>query len=126
MVAKSTADLAHDYFASIVDVNGNVASTPVRVVLTATGGRSFKNITTSTTTLVKTGAATLHTVCVNTKGTVASTVKVYDGVDASGVLVATIDSLNLTGTFTYDIACVTGICIVTTGTVAPDVTVTYV
>lgn len=85
-----------------------------------------KNITTATTTLVHTGPAKLHAVTVNSLGTVASTVKVYDGVDATGTLLATINSLAHAGNFEYNIQCSRGICLVTTGTAAPDVTVTYI
>jgi len=90
---------------------------------TVSGGYTATHITTSTTTLVHTGPCVFHAVVVNTKGTVASQLKVYDGIDASGTLLAIIDSLNLSGTFSFDIACVTGIAVVTTG--APDVTIIY-
>jgi hypothetical protein len=83
------------------------------------------NITTATTTVVNTGPTLLHSVSINALGTVASTTKIYDGVTAAGRLLATINSLSVSGSFVYDIACATGICVVTTGTVAPDVTVTW-
>lgn len=90
-----------------------------------TMGFCKKTITTATTTLVKTGEGVLHAVIVNTKGTVASTVTVYDALTATGTPIAIIDSLNLSGTFSYDIAFTTGLTIVTTGTVAPNITVSY-
>ena len=83
------------------------------------------HIATATTTLVKTGAGLLHSVSVNSKGTVASTVSLYDGIDAGGTLLAVIDSLNLSGSFLFDVAFIVGLCVVTTGTVAPDITVSY-
>lgn len=90
-----------------------------------TGGYSFSNIVTATTTVVKSGAGTLHSISINSKGTVASVATVYDNTAASGTKVATLDSLNLSGTFIYDVAFATGITIVTTGTVAPDITVSF-
>lgn len=90
---------------------------------TVSGGYAFDNITTSATTLVKTGAGVLHSITVNTKGTVASTVVAYDNTAGSGTKIGTVDSLNLSGTFTFDAAFSTGLTIVTTG--APDITVSY-
>ena len=86
---------------------------------------SYRNITTSTTTTVKSGAGTLHTIVVNTDGTVASSVTVYDNTSASGTKIATINSLSSTQTYVYDVAFSTGLTLVTTGTAASDITVTY-
>jgi hypothetical protein len=92
---------------------------------TVSAGYSFTNISTATTTVVKNGAGTLHAVIVNSKGTVASTLTVYDNTAGSGTIIAIIDSLNLSGTFEYDIDFATGCTIVSTGTVAPNFTVSY-
>jgi hypothetical protein len=89
-------------------------------------GDKSSHITTATTTTVKTGAGMLAKVIVNTKGTVASTITIYDNTAASGTVLAIIDSLNLSGTFVYELAFSIGLTVVTTGTVAPDVTVSYV
>lgn len=86
-------------------------------------GYSFQNITTSTTTTVKSGAGVLHLVNVNTLGTVASTITIYDNTAGSGTKIATINSLTLSGPFQFDIAFSTGLTLVTTG--APDITVSY-
>jgi len=91
----------------------------------AVGGYTYTHISTSTTTLIKGSSGTLHTISVNSKGTVASTITVYDSATASGTIIAIIDSLNLSGSFRYDIAALTAITVVTTGTVAPDVTVSW-
>lgn len=88
-------------------------------------GYSFTNITTATTTTVKSGAGTLHAVIVNTKGTVASTTTIYDNTAGSGTVIGIIDSLTLSGTFQFDINFATGLTLVTTGTVAPNITVSY-
>lgn len=86
---------------------------------------SYSHISTSTTTTVKSGAGYLKSVTVNSKGTIASTITIYDNTAGSGTVIGIIDSLNLGGTFTFNVNIATGITIVTTGTVAPDVTVSY-
>lgn len=86
---------------------------------------SFSNIVTSTTTVVKASAGTLKRVVINSKGTVASLTTIYNNTSATGAKIGTIDSLNLSGVFEYDVAFSTGLTIVTTGTVAPDITVVY-
>lgn len=97
--------------------------TKLAQILAQQSGNSHEAITTSTTTLVKTGAGVLHAVIVNTKGTVASAVTVYDALTATGDPIAIIDSLNLSGTFEYEVAFSTGLTVVTTG--APNITVSY-
>ena len=82
-------------------------------------------ITTATTTLVKSGAGLLHGITVNSLGTVASTIEVYDALTATGTPIAIIDSLTLSGQFLYDLNFATGLTLVTTGTVAPNLTVSY-
>lgn len=83
-------------------------------------GDSYNHITTSTTTTIA-GPHVLKAVSINADGTVASTTTLKDG----STTLAVIDSLNKTGTWLYNISCATSIVIVTTGTSAPDVTVTY-
>lgn len=97
----------------------------INVSNAATPGYSFSNISTDATTVVKSGAGVLNAVTVNTKGTVASTVTIYDNTAASGTVIATIDSLNLSGQFLFSVAFTTGLTVVTTGTVAPNITVSY-
>lgn len=103
-------------------LNGALATTPIAA---ATGGWSFTNISTSTTTTVKSGAGTFHLCSINTLGTVASTCTFYDNTAGSGTIIAIINSLTLSGSFTYDIAFATGLTVVTTGTAAPNITVAY-
>lgn len=83
----------------------------------------YRNLATNTETAVKIGSGILHSVTINTKGTSASDVKVYDGSVATGTLIATIDSLNLAGQFVYNVQFVTSLTIKCTGT--PDITVAY-
>ncbi len=92
---------------------------------TQIGPYNAVNITTKTTTLIRTGLSLLHTVTINTKGAASNTLAIYDGIDATGTLLATIDTTVTYGTLIYDIGCITGICVVSaTGTQA-DITVTY-
>lgn len=87
-------------------------------------GDSYSHITTATTTTVKNSPGTVKKIVVNSLGTVASTITLKD----NATTIAIIDSLSTTGrtgTYDYNIACATSIVVVTTGTVAPDITVTY-
>jgi len=86
---------------------------------------NFSNINTSTTTLVKTGSGILHSVTVNSLGTVASKANMFDSLVGSGVTIAGLNTLSVLGTVTYDLQFNNGLTIVTTGTVAPDITVSY-
>lgn len=110
-----------------ITANNGTPSNPLDVNIVGNGLNSYANITTSTTTLVKTGAGTLHTVNINSVGTVASSISIYDNILGSGTAIAVIDSLavNSVGTRVFDISFTTGLTIVTTGTVAPNVTVSY-
>ncbi len=97
----------------------------VSINASATGGYSFTHIATSTNTIVKASAGTLHGININTKGTIASAVTIYNNTTCTGAVIAIIDSLTLSGLFEYDVAAGVGICVTTTGTAAPDVTVIY-
>lgn len=103
---------------------GSNISGPPKVCSLTPGGLA-SHISTATTTVVKSGAGFLHSITINTKGTVASTVTVYDNTAGSGTVLAVIDSLTLSGTFALNVAFATGLTIVTTGTAAPDLTVSY-
>jgi hypothetical protein len=85
---------------------------------------SYQNITSDTTTTVKSRPGYLHTICVNTPaGT--GTVTIYDNTAASGTKIGTITSFaSVGGCFTYDVAFWTGLTIVT-ATAAPDITVSF-
>jgi hypothetical protein len=110
------------------DVSGN----PIALLADAGGrlvseaGYTFTNYATNqTTTVIKATAGFLHSVTVNTKGTVASAVTLYDSTAAATNPIAVIDSLNTSGTFTYNCNLVNGLAITTTGTVAANVTVSW-
>ncbi len=85
---------------------------------------NYSNITSQTTTAVKSGAGILHTVCVNTPAA-SGTVKLYDNTAGSGTAIATITSFaSAPACFTYDAAFATGLTVVTAGATT-DVTVSY-
>lgn len=82
-------------------------------------------IATAATTTVKSGAGILHTISINTLGTVASSITVYDNTTATGTPFAVINALANERFILFDATFTVGLTIVTTGTVAPDITVTY-
>lgn len=88
-------------------------------------GNSYLNITTNATTLVHSGVGTLFSISVNTKGASSSSIKIYDSLTASGTVIATIDSVNFTGTLPYDLIYTTGLTVVTSGGTPADITVIY-
>ena len=99
---------------------------------TAAFGQAFSgiyqyiNITTQTTTLIRTGNGVLHTVCFN-KPTATGTVAIYDGITAaSGTLIGTItvQTSPQPGCLAYDVQYGTGLTIVT-ATASSDITVSY-
>lgn len=106
-----------DYSQFSVDARGATFVNPATFL--------YSHISTAATTTVKSGAGNLHSISVNTKGTVASTITVFDNTAGSGAVIGVIDSLNLSGAFVLDVAFGTGLTIVTTGTIAPDLTVSY-
>lgn len=128
----STAALAADP-ALVITVSPNSvgivalgAATPSNSIPVVNAGFTYGNMTTATTTTFKSGAGVLHSITVNSLGTVASAVSVFDNTAGSGTSIAVINSLT-TGqaTYTYDVAFSTGLTVTTTGTVAPNVTVSY-
>jgi len=87
-------------------------------------GFSFTNIATQTTTIIKTGAGVLHTVCVNTPAA-TGTIQMYDNTAGSGTKIGLITSFaSVSGCFTYDAAFSIGLTVVT-ATASPDITVTW-
>jgi hypothetical protein len=115
----SSADGTRSTAQVVIAVNPDGTAVNVNSVFTPT------RINTATTTVVKGTPGVLHAVTVNTKGTVASTVTVYNNTSATGTIVAIIDSLNLSGQFLFDVTMSLGITVVTTGTAAPDITVAW-
>lgn len=85
---------------------------------------SYSNITSNTTTLVKSGAGVLRSIIINTAGSSSNVATLYDNTAGSGTKIATIDT-TARGVLTYDIAFSTGLTIVTATGSAADITVSY-
>ncbi len=81
----------------------------------------FSNITTATTTTVKSGSGQLKKVILN--GSPTGTVTIYDNTAASGTLIATIPASATMGTWEFDCKFDTGLTVVTSA--ADDITVIY-
>jgi hypothetical protein len=73
-----------------------------------------KYISSATTTLVKTGAGMLHSITVTE--TAAGAITIYDGTSGSGTVLAVLKASIAEGTYTFDIAFIAGLTIVTAGT----------
>jgi hypothetical protein len=85
---------------------------------------SYQNITTDTTSTIKSSPGYLHAVCVNTP-TATGTITLYDNTAASGTKIGTITSYASTPRcFTYDVAFWIGLTVVT-ATAAQDITVSF-
>ena len=88
-------------------------------------GYTYKNITTDTTTVVKSSAGVLHTITINTPVS-TGTVTIYDNTAASGTKIGTFTVPNAATpiTLTYDVAFLTGLTVVSAVEVM-DFTVSY-
>lgn len=94
-------------------------------VLKAEAQYTYNNISTNTTTTVKSGPGFLHALAVNNPGA-SETVTLYDNTTNSGTLIATITiPAGYLGTILYDVKLTTGLTIVTAGTTACNLTVSY-
>lgn len=85
---------------------------------------TYTNITTATTTVVKSGAGNLHSIVINNP-TAANAITIYDNTAGSGIKIGTINTAATGGwgTFLYNVDFGTGLTIVTAGT--QDITVTW-
>lgn len=89
---------------------------------------NYLNISTSTTTTVKTGVGLLHSIIVTNVGATSNSIKVYDNTAASGTVIvdwSTSGGTPVAGQFIFDCSFTVGLTIVTAGTTAPNLTVTY-
>lgn len=103
------------------------ATQPVSVAATLTtqmSGWSFTNIITNATTVVKSGAGVLHCVTVNGLGT-TETATIFDNTAGSGTKVGTVSVSAVGQTGCYDVSFATGLTIVTAGSLAADITVSW-
>lgn len=106
--------------------NNPAGATPVYLTAQPQGGATPANIAANGNHLVKTGAGTFLGLSVNT-GVAGSTAKVYDGIDNTGTLIATISTAAV-GSVSFapcGVNLAVGLFIVTAGSSAADVTALY-
>ena len=82
---------------------------------------NYTNISTATTTLIKTGKGILHSIVVNT--TAAGTIKIEDALTDTTPSIGILKASVAEGTYLYDVSFLTGLNIVTAG--ASDITVSW-
>lgn len=85
----------------------------------------YINITSNTSTQVKTGSGFFHAFIVSTKGATGNTATVFDNSACSGTKIATIDTTASGATYIYDVQFNTGLCITTATGTAGDFTVSF-
>lgn len=126
--AASLAGTDGDYTAPIFNSTGHQhmaegfasqAEDNTNGVLKVENRFSYANITSATTTVVKSGSGFLHAITVNT--TAAGAITVYDNTSGSGTKIATLKSSVGEQTFTFNVIFNTGLTIVTAA--ASDITV---
>jgi len=110
-----------------INSNGNIIDVTfdcLGVVISREGklrtASTYKYISGAANTLCKVGAGDLHSINVTNN---SGSVTVYDGTSAAGIIITTIDSLKVQGSFLFDAPFSTGLFIVTTGSAI--ITVTY-
>ena len=86
---------------------------------------SFSNITTTGTTTIKSGAGIFRRLVINTKGVSSNTFTIYDNTAGSGTVIATVDTVNSTGSLEYGLAFSTGLTIVSAAGTSANATVIY-
>lgn len=96
-----------------------------RLCDSAGAGYSYAHISTNATTVVKSGAGSLHSITINSKGASANIATIYDGISTAGTVVGIIDTTAASQNFLYDVALTAGLTIVTSTGTAADITVSY-
>lgn len=86
---------------------------------------SYQHINGNGTTVVKNGPGQLFNVCINSKGSTANNVTIYDNTAASGTVIAVIDTTSQIQVLNYDIGFSTGLTVVMATGTAGDVTISY-
>lgn len=87
-------------------------------------GGNYVNITTATTTLVKTGSGILKRIIINNPGS-AMSITIYDNTSGTGTKIATISSVSGINFLEFNSNFVTGLTVVTTATTMGDITIIY-
>jgi len=86
---------------------------------------SFSNIAATGTTTVKSGAGIFRRLVINTKGGSSNTFTIYDNTAGSGTVIATVDTVNSSGSLEYGLAFSTGLTIVSASGTSANATVIY-
>lgn len=90
------------------------------------GNNSYLHITAlSAGAAVKSGPGTLHSVNINTKGTAANTLTLYDGTSTAGAVIAVIDTTANVASIPYDIQFLVGLFYVCATGGAGDITISW-
>lgn len=77
------------------------------------------------TTTMKSGQGILHTITINTKGTAANTLTVFDNTAGSGTVIAIIDTTSNVQTLILDVAFSTGLTVVSAVGTGADLTIAW-
>lgn len=85
---------------------------------------TYSNITTNTTTQVKSVAGFLHSLTINTSGT-TDTATIFDNTSCAGTKIGTVNSAAVPVTLFFDVQFSTGLCVLTAGTTPGDLTVSW-
>lgn len=116
---------------SALGQNTMSASTPVVLssnhsdIFVKNQSSSFSNIAATGTTTVKSGAGIFRRLVINTKGGSSNTFTIYDNTAGSGTVIATVDTVNSTGSLEYGLAFSTGLTIVSASGTSANATVIY-
>lgn len=125
-----TTGTAGSASAQVVTVQGVASMTPVQVSQSAvtSGGYSFLNIAAGqATTIVKSGAGTLHSIVLNSAATATNVTTVYDNTAGSGTVIAipAVTTATVPVSLIFDIAFATGLTIVTATANGGNMTICY-
>lgn len=119
------SSIAFSFTCTTYGTNGTVA---VEFIPDTTGVSSntyeYAHINTLTSTVIRNGSGQIHTLVVNNIGS-AMTVTIFDNTSCAGGAIAILSAPTVQQTFTYDATFITGLCVLTAGTTAGDLTVTF-
>lgn len=116
--------------ADVITVQGVSGGEPMVVqvvepVTTRLAPSSFERLATNSTVTAKSGAGVLRRVVVNTKGSTANQLIMYDDITATGTIIGIIDTTASGGSLDYELDFKTGLTLVLVGGLAADVTVIF-
>jgi len=95
-------------------------------IVTKNSASSYAHLNSTGTTTIKSGAGILRRVVINTRGSIANTLTIYDNTSGSGTVIAAIDTVNgVSGHFEYNVAFSTGLTVVDASGTSADITVIY-